>query len=82
MHHLAGDETMPVHKLDDHLWVVRRGDAEPLPYCYDSRDTALRAKYLPEEDRQELQRAADARAGGAGVITYQEVIAAIAARRL
>jgi hypothetical protein len=73
---------MQVHKLEDDLWVVRQGQETPMPFSYASRETALLAQQLPAAKRWALQRAADCRAdGGAGVISYLDVVAAISAWR-
>lgn len=67
---------MLVRKLDEKLWVVRSSGAETyVPCCYESREAAVKALDLPDEDRTELQRKV-----GDGVITYRDVARAVAAR--
>jgi hypothetical protein len=73
---------MIVRNPDSNPWVSRQGELlEPIPCRYDSRLSALLSTRLREEDEQALQRAANARAGGNGTITFEDVAKAIPALR-
>jgi hypothetical protein len=69
---------MLVRKLRDDLWDIV-GDVD-LPGLYESLATAARAIELTDDEKRQVLTEAAIRGGSYGVVTYAEVIRAIANR--
>jgi hypothetical protein len=70
---------MLVRKLEEGVWEIA-GKASQVPGRYESREAAIRAIELSDEEKWQVHAAAAARDADKRIVTYRDVMYAIAAR--
>jgi hypothetical protein len=70
---------MLVRKLEEGVWEIA-ADPSQVPGRYESREAAIRAIELSDEEKWQVHAAAAARDADKRIVTYRDVMYAIAAR--